>query len=108
MIFMILLANLHDYEIALQTIETQYKAKLEFLRKGDTDLDPGIIRQVKVYVASKRKFKLAIKWPDAMATKGLFPKLFRKRYAFLDHGQAIEVILNPLGCAFPYEHGAAL
>src|SRR5690606_2780600 len=32
---------LHDYEIKLQTIETQYKTEIEFLRKGDTDLEPG-------------------------------------------------------------------
>src|SRR5262249_19145576 len=40
---------LHDYEVAMQTVETQFKTEVEFMRKGDIDLDPGVIRQVKVY-----------------------------------------------------------
>ena len=31
------------------------------MRKGDTDLDPGVIRQVKVYVATKRKLQVGDK-----------------------------------------------
>lgn len=49
---------LHDFEVAMQTVEMQHKTELEFMRKGDVDLEPGIIRQVKVYVASKRKLQV--------------------------------------------------
>ena len=65
-------------KLLMQTLETQYKTEIEFMRKGDTDLDPGIIRQVKVYVASKRKLQVGDKMAGRHGTKGLFPKLFLK------------------------------
>lgn len=89
---------LRDYEIALQTVETQYKAQLEFMRKGDTDLEPGIIRQVKVYVASKRKLQVGDKMAGRHGNKGVVSKIVLEAdMPFMSDGQAIEIILNPLG-----------
>jgi DNA-directed RNA polymerase subunit beta len=89
---------LHDYEIALQTVETQYRTQLEFMRKGDTDLDPGIIRQVKVYVASKRKLQVGDKMAGRHGNKGVVSKIVPEAdMPFLSTGQTIEIILNPLG-----------
>lgn len=89
---------LHDYEIALQTIDTQYKTEVEFMRKGDTELDPGVIRQVKVYVASKRKLQVGDKMAGRHGNKGVVSKIVPEAdMPFLEDGQPIEVILNPLG-----------
>ncbi len=66
---------LHDYEIAMQTLETQYKTEIEFMRKGDTELDPGVIRQVKVYVASKRKLQVGDKMAGRHGNKGVVSKI---------------------------------
>jgi DNA-directed RNA polymerase subunit beta len=89
---------LHDYEIAMQTIDTQYKSEVEFMRKGDTDLDPGIIRQVKVYVASKRKLQVGDKMAGRHGNKGVVSKIVPEAdMPYMDDGQPIEVILNPLG-----------
>ncbi len=90
--------TLHDYEIALQTIETQYRTQLEFMRKGDTDLDPGVIRQVKVYVASKRKLQVGDKMAGRHGNKGVVSKIVPEAdMPYLSTGQPIEIILNPLG-----------
>lgn len=90
--------TLHDYEIALQTAETQYKAQLEFMRKGDTDLDPGVIRQVKVYVASKRKLQVGDKMAGRHGNKGVVSKIVPEAdMPYLTTGQTVEIILNPLG-----------
>lgn len=90
--------TLHDYEIAMQTLETQYKSEIEFMRKGDTDLDPGIIRQVKVYVASKRKLQVGDKMAGRHGNKGVVSKIVPEAdMPYMDNGQPIEVILNPLG-----------
>lgn len=90
--------TLHDYEIAQQTAETQYKAQLEFMRKGDTDLDPGVIRQVKVYVASKRKLQVGDKMAGRHGNKGVVSRIVPEAdMPYLTTGQAIEIILNPLG-----------
>lgn len=97
-IYSTLKQTLHDYEIALQTVETQYKTQLEFMRKGDTDLDPGIIRQVKVYVASKRKLQVGDKMAGRHGNKGVVSKIVPEAdMPFLSTGQSIEIILNPLG-----------
>lgn len=89
---------LHDYEIQLQTIETQYKTEIEHMRKGDTDLDPGIIRQVKVYVASKRKLQVGDKMAGRHGNKGVVSRIVPEAdMPYLPDGQTVEVILNPLG-----------
>jgi DNA-directed RNA polymerase subunit beta len=90
--------TLHDYEIAMQTLDTQYKSEVEFMRKGDTDLDPGIIRQVKVYVASKRKLQVGDKMAGRHGNKGVVSKIVPEAdMPYMADGQPIEVILNPLG-----------
>lgn len=89
---------LHDFDIAMQTLETQYKTEVEFMRKGDTDLDPGIIRQVKVYVASKRKLQVGDKMAGRHGNKGVVSKIVPEAdMPFMEDGIPIEVILNPLG-----------
>jgi DNA-directed RNA polymerase subunit beta len=88
----------HDYEVAVQTLDVQYKSEVEFMRKGDTDLDPGIIRQVKVYVASKRKLQVGDKMAGRHGNKGVVSKIVSEAdMPYLPEGQPIEVILNPLG-----------
>ncbi len=97
-IYEVLKQTLRDYELALQTVETQYKTQLEFMRKGDTDLDPGVIRQVKVYVASKRKLQVGDKMAGRHGNKGVVSKIVPEAdMPYLPTGQAIEIILNPLG-----------
>lgn len=89
---------LRDSELALQTVETQYKIQLEVMRKGDTDLEPGIIRQVKVYIASKRKLQVGDKMAGRHGNKGVVSKIVQEAdMPFMSNGQAIEIILNPLG-----------
>lgn len=89
---------LRDYELALQKVETEYKSQLEFMRKGDTDLEPGIIRQVKVYVASKRKLQVGDKMAGRHGNKGVVSKIVQEAdMPYMSDGQPIEIILNPLG-----------
>jgi DNA-directed RNA polymerase subunit beta len=97
-IFDALKETLHHYEVALQTLESKYRSDLEFMRKGDTDLEPGIIRQVKVYVASKRKLEVGDKMAGRHGNKGVVSKTVPEAdMPYLSNGQAIEIILNPLG-----------
>jgi DNA-directed RNA polymerase subunit beta len=89
---------LHDSEIEMQTLDSQYKSEIEFMRKGDTELDAGIIRQVKVYVASKRKLQVGDKMAGRHGNKGVVSKIVPEAdMPYLSDGQTIEVILNPLG-----------
>ncbi|MDR3625105.1 MAG: DNA-directed RNA polymerase subunit beta [Chlamydiales bacterium] len=97
-VYMALRKILLDYEVAVQTLEQQQKTEVEFMRKGDTDLDPGIIRQVKVYIASKRKLQVGDKMAGRHGNKGVVSKIVPEAdMPFLGTGQSVEIILNPLG-----------
>ncbi len=89
---------MREYDAANQTLQTHHKVEIEFTRKGDTELDPGVIRQVKVYVASKRKLQVGDKMAGRHGNKGVVSKLVPVQdMPYLDNGETVEVILNPLG-----------
>lgn len=89
---------LREFELSYQNLETQHKAEIEFMRKGDTELDPGVIRQVKVYVATKRKLQVGDKMAGRHGNKGVVAKLVPEAdMPYLPNGDTIEIILNPLG-----------
>lgn len=89
---------LHDTETQLQALETQLESEMEYMRKGDVELDPGVIRQVKVYVASKRKLQVGDKMAGRHGNKGVVSNIVPEAdMPFMENGQSIEIILNPLG-----------
>lgn len=99
-IYNLLKQILRDYEVASQTLEMHYKTEVEQMRKGDTDLEPGIIRQVKVYVASKRKLEVGDKMAGRHGNKGVVSKIVPEAdMPYMEDGVTIEIILNPLGIA---------
>jgi DNA-directed RNA polymerase subunit beta len=97
-IYLELKKTVREFELAYQSLQTQHKAEIEFMRKGDTELDPGVIRQVKVYVATKRKLQVGDKMAGRHGNKGVVAKLVPEAdMPYLPNGDTIEIILNPLG-----------
>ncbi len=89
---------LRDCEVEQQKIDLHYKTEVEQLKKGDTDLDPGVIRQVKVYVTSKRKLQVGDKMAGRHGNKGVVANIVPEAdMPYLPTGQTVEIILNPLG-----------
>ncbi len=89
---------LREYEHNLLQLESEYKTALETTKKGDTELDPGVIRQVKVYIASKRRLQVGDKMAGRHGNKGVVSHIVSEAdMPYLDDGQTIEMILNPLG-----------
>jgi DNA-directed RNA polymerase subunit beta len=89
---------LREFDTAIQTLQTHHKTEVEFMRKGDTELDPGVIRQVKVYIASKRKLQVGDKMAGRHGNKGVVSRIVPEAdMPYLPTGQSIEIILNPLG-----------
>ncbi len=87
-----------EADLELEGLETQYKTQLETIRKGDIDLDPGVIRQVKVYVASKRKLQVGDKMAGRHGNKGVVSNIVPEQdMPYMNDGTTIEIILNPLG-----------
>ncbi len=86
-----------DYEHAVEEIETIQNLNVEKLKKGD-ELDPGVIKQVKVYVASKRKLSVGDKMAGRHGNKGVIAKILREEdMPYLPDGTPVEMVLNPLG-----------
>lgn len=90
--------TMREYEQKIQVLQSQYKLEIEFLKKGDIDLDPGIIRQVKVYVATKRKLQVGDKMAGRHGNKGVVATIVPEAdMPYLKNGNTLEMILNPLG-----------
>ncbi|MBF5059007.1 DNA-directed RNA polymerase subunit beta [Candidatus Neptunochlamydia vexilliferae] len=89
---------LQEHGKAMEHLHMEHKSEIEYLRKGDTELDPGVIRQVKVYVATKRKLQVGDKMAGRHGNKGVVSNIVPEAdMPYLSDGQTIEIILNPLG-----------
>ncbi|MBN1915010.1 MAG: DNA-directed RNA polymerase subunit beta [Parachlamydiales bacterium] len=87
-----------EYKRAQQQLEDTHQSEIEYLRKGDVELESGVIRQVKVYIATKRKLQVGDKMAGRHGNKGVVAKLVPEAdMPYLNDGRTIEIILNPLG-----------
>ena len=70
----------------------------EFSREAGDDLSPGVNRLVRVYVAKKRKIAEGDKLAGRHGNKGVISKIVPEEdMPFLENGQPVDIILNPLG-----------
>jgi DNA-directed RNA polymerase subunit beta len=75
----------------------RHNREIERLKRGD-ELDPGVIKQVKVYVASKRKLQVGDKMAGRHGNKGVIAKIVPEEdMPFLPDGTPVDMVLNPLG-----------
>ncbi|MBI5274366.1 MAG: DNA-directed RNA polymerase subunit beta [Chlamydiales bacterium] len=89
---------LKKYTAVFQKLQVDYKSEIEYLKKGDAELEPGVIRQVKVYIATKRKLQVGDKMAGRHGNKGVVSNLVPEAdMPYLSDGTTIEIILNPLG-----------
>jgi DNA-directed RNA polymerase subunit beta len=78
-------------------LQMQYDEELERAEAGD-DVDPGIIKSVKVYIASKRKLSVGDKMAGRHGNKGVVAKIVPEAdMPFLADGTPVDIVLNPLG-----------
>ena len=87
-----------DHKMKMDKLIQEHQTILEHTKKGDTDLDPGVIRQVKVYIATKRKLQVGDKMAGRHGNKGVVSTIVSEAdMPYLPNGETVEVILNPLG-----------
>jgi len=78
-------------------LQMQYDEELERMESGD-EVDSGIIRSVKVYIASKRKLSVGDKMAGRHGNKGVVAKIVPEEdMPFLADGTPVDIVLNPLG-----------
>lgn len=97
-IYTVLKEMLLDFEKSIEALQLEHKTEIEYMRKGDVELDPGVIRQVKVYIATKRKLQVGDKMAGRHGNKGVVSQIVPEAdMPYLNDGQTVEIILNPLG-----------
>jgi len=80
-----------------QLISERYDGIIERMKKGD-DLPPGVVKMVKVYVATKRKLSVGDKMAGRHGNKGVVSRLLPEEdMPFFQDGTAVDIVLNPLG-----------
>src|SRR4051812_12871519 len=78
-------------------LQQQQDQEMERVEAGD-EVDAGINKQVKVYIASKRKLSVGDKMAGRHGNKGVVAKIVAEAdMPFLEDGTAVDIVLNPLG-----------
>jgi DNA-directed RNA polymerase subunit beta len=78
-------------------LQMQYDEELERMESGD-EVDSGVIKSVKVYIASKRKLSVGDKVAGRHGNKGVVAKIVPEEdMPFLADGTPVDIVLNPLG-----------
>jgi DNA-directed RNA polymerase subunit beta len=78
-------------------LQMQLDEEMERVEAGD-EVDVGIIKQVKVYIASKRKLSVGDKMAGRHGNKGVVARIVAEEdIPFLEDGTAVDIVLNPLG-----------
>ena len=86
-----------QFEHRFVDLENEKDENLGRIESGD-DVDPGIIKQVKVYIASKRKLSVGDKMAGRHGNKGVVAKIVPEEdMPFLADGTPVDIVLNPLG-----------
>src|SRR5450755_1280883 len=86
-----------SYEHKFAELELDRERSMDRVESGD-DIDPGIIKQVKVFIASKRKLSVGDKMAGRHGNKGVVARIVPEEdMPFLADGTPVEIVLNPLG-----------
>jgi len=85
------------FENQARLISERYDGIIERMKKGD-DLPPGVVKMVKVYVATKRKLSVGDKMAGRHGNKGVVSRLLPEEdMPFFEDGTTVDIVLNPLG-----------
>ena len=81
----------------IAVLEKITEERIAKLRKGD-ELPPGVIKQVKCYIAMKRKLSVGDKMAGRHGNKGVIARIVPEEdMPYLPDGTPVEIVLNPLG-----------
>src|SRR5580765_5476486 len=78
-------------------LQMQYDEEVERAESGE-GVDSGVVKSVKVYIASKRKLSVGDKMAGRHGNKGVVAKIVAEEdMPFLADGTPVDIVLNPLG-----------
>ena len=86
-----------SFDDELKNLENRFQIKVEKLQLGD-ELPPGVMKMVKVFVATKRKLQAGDKMAGRHGNKGCISKIVPvEDMPHLEDGTPVDILLNPLG-----------
>jgi DNA-directed RNA polymerase subunit beta len=86
-----------QYEDSKARLDRRFEDKVDKLQRGD-EMPPGVMKMVKVFVAVKRKLQPGDKMAGRHGNKGVISKINPlEDMPFLANGDAVDIVLNPLG-----------
>ncbi len=86
-----------QFDESKAALESRFEDKVDKLQRGD-ELSPGVMKMVKVYVAVKRKLQPGDKMAGRHGNKGVISRILpAEDMPYLEDGQPVDIVLNPLG-----------
>jgi len=86
-----------NHQNVVDDIESQYQDKVSKIKAGD-ELGQGVLKVVKVYIASKYRLQPGDKMAGRHGNKGVVSKIAPvEDMPYSADGQPVDIVLNPLG-----------
>jgi len=86
-----------QYEESRRLLEQRFIDKVDKLQRGD-ELPPGVMKMVKVFIATKRKIQPGDKMAGRHGNKGVVSRIVPvEDMPYLEDGTPVDIVLNPLG-----------
>ena len=86
-----------SFESKFTDIENERETSMDRIESGD-EVEPGVIKEVKVFIAKKRKLSVGDKMAGRHGNKGVVATVVPEEdMPFLEDGTPVDIILNPLG-----------
>ena len=88
---------INAYAARFEDLDDERERKLDQLEAG-AEMDPGVVTEVKVYIATKRKLGVGDKMAGRHGNKGVCSRVLPiEDMPYLEDGTPVDIILNPLG-----------
>ncbi|MDO4162339.1 MAG: DNA-directed RNA polymerase subunit beta [Pseudomonadota bacterium] len=85
------------FDARMENIQKRFENKVEKVQRGD-DLLPGVLKMVKVFIATKRKMQTGDKMAGRHGNKGTVSRVLPLAdMPYTEDGTPVDVVLNPLG-----------
>ena len=85
------------YELRVKGVKEHFENKVEKVQRGD-DLLPGVLKTVKVFIATKRKMQTGDKMAGRHGNKGTVSRVLPLQdMPYMEDGTPVDIVLNPLG-----------
>jgi len=92
-----ILEIISSFESRFGELDADRERRLDQIESGD-EIDPGVIKEVKVFVGAKRKLSVGDKMAGRHGNKGVVAVIVPEMdMPYLDDGTPVDICLNPLG-----------